>query len=85
MHAQLYPTLVIPMDCSPPGASVHGISWARILEWVTISVISKEDLALDQRPGLTTQASCVAKVLLQGKGREKASDIDIRRKWRVPH
>ena len=26
-----------PMDCSPPGFSVHGISQARILEWVAIS------------------------------------------------
>ena len=26
-----------PMDCSPAGSSVHGISEARILEWVTIS------------------------------------------------
>ena len=26
-----------PMDCSPPGSSVHGILQARILEWVTIS------------------------------------------------
>ena len=26
-----------PMDCSPPGSSVHGIFWARILEWVSIS------------------------------------------------
>ena len=26
-----------PMDCSPPGSSVHEISQARILEWVTIS------------------------------------------------
>ena len=25
------------MDCSPPGPSVHGISQARILEWVAIS------------------------------------------------
>ena len=24
------------MDCSPPGSSVHGISQARILEWVAI-------------------------------------------------
>ena len=23
-----------PMDCSPPGSSVHGILQARILEWV---------------------------------------------------
>ena len=25
-----------PMDCSPPGSSVHGISQTRILEWVAI-------------------------------------------------
>ena len=27
-------TLCNPMDCSPPGSSVHGIFQARILEWV---------------------------------------------------
>ena len=26
-------TLCNPMDCSPPGSSVHGIFQARILEW----------------------------------------------------
>ena len=31
------PTLCDPMDCSPLGFSVHGISQARILEWVAIS------------------------------------------------
>ena len=31
------PTLYDLMDCSPPGSSVHGISQARILEWVAIS------------------------------------------------
>ena len=25
-----------PIDCSPPGSSVHGISLARILEWIAI-------------------------------------------------
>ena len=30
-------TLCDPMDCSPPGSSVHGISQARILEQVAIS------------------------------------------------
>ena len=32
--AQLYPTLCDPMNGSPPGSSVHGISQARILQWV---------------------------------------------------
>ena len=35
--AQSHPTLCDPMDCSPPGSSVHGILQARILEWVAIS------------------------------------------------
>ena len=29
---------IYPMDCSPPGSSVHGILQARILEWVAILV-----------------------------------------------
>ena len=33
----LCPTLCDPMDCSPPGSSVHGILQARILEEVAIS------------------------------------------------
>ena len=33
---QLYPTLRNPMDCGPPGSSVHGILQARILEWLAI-------------------------------------------------
>ena len=35
--AQSRPTLCDPMNCSPPGPSVHGILQARILEWVAIS------------------------------------------------
>ena len=35
--AQLCPTLSNPMDCSPPGFSIHGIFQARVLEWVAIS------------------------------------------------
>ena len=30
-------TLCDPVDCSPPGSSVHGIHQARMLEWVAIS------------------------------------------------
>ena len=35
--AQLCLTHCDPMNCNPPGSSVHGISQARILEWVDIS------------------------------------------------
>ena len=34
---QSCPTLCDPMDCSPPGSSVHGILQARIPQWVSIS------------------------------------------------
>ena len=34
MHAQWRHTPCNPVDCGPPGSSVHGIHQARILEWV---------------------------------------------------
>ena len=33
----LCPTLHDPLDCSPPGSSIHGIFQARVLEWVVIA------------------------------------------------
>ena len=40
--SQSCPTLSDPMDCSPPGSSVHGIFQARVLEWgaIAFSVLS---------------------------------------------
>ena len=38
--AQSCSTLNNPMDCSPPGSSVHGIFRARVLEWVAIAFSS---------------------------------------------
>jgi len=35
--AQSCPTLSDPMDCSPPGSSVHGTFQARVLEWSAIA------------------------------------------------
>ena len=34
---QSRPTLRDPMDCSPPGSSVHGMLQARVLEWGAIA------------------------------------------------
>ena len=34
---QSCPTLCDPMDCIPPGSSVHGILQARMLEWAPVS------------------------------------------------
>ena len=35
--AQSCPTLSDPMDCSPPGSSIHRIFQARVLEWGAIA------------------------------------------------
>ena len=62
---QSYPTLCNPIDCSPPGSSVHGILQARILEWVAIpfstdlsslgielwSLVLQADSLLSELPG----------------------------------
>ena len=55
-RAYLCPTLCDPMDCSPPSSSVHGISQARILEWVAMSS-SRES----SRPRDRTRISCIGR------------------------
>ena len=59
VHAQSCPTLCNPMDCSPPGSSVLGISQARILEWVAISSLKGSSLPRDQ-----TYVSCIDRQIL---------------------
>ena len=53
--AQSYLTLCNPTDCSPPSSSVHGISQARILEWVAISLSRGSSWPRDR-----TCASCIS-------------------------
>ena len=59
LAAQLCLTLCDPMDCSPPGSSVHGILQARILEWVAIPFSRESSSPRDQ-----TQVSFIAGRLL---------------------
>ena len=40
---QSCPTLSNPMDCSPPGSSIHGTFQARVLEWGTIAFSNWSD------------------------------------------
>ena len=44
---------VTPIDCSPPGSSVHGILQARIPEWVVISFSRGSSRPRDQTASLT--------------------------------
>ena len=41
--AQSCPTLSDPMDCSPPGSSIHGSFQARVLEWGAIAFSDTEE------------------------------------------
>ena len=52
---QSCPTLCDPMDCSPPGSSVHGSLQARILVWVAMPSSRGSSQPRDQ-----THASCVS-------------------------
>ena len=52
---QSRPALCNPMDCSPPGFSVHGILQARILEWIAIPFSRGTSQPRDQ-----TLVSCIA-------------------------
>ena len=57
--AQLCLTLCDPKDYSPPGSSVHGISQARILEWVAMSFSRGSSQPRDQ-----TFFSCICREIL---------------------
>ena len=54
--AQSCPTPCDPMDCSPPGFSVHGVFQARILEWVAVYFSGGSSLPRDQ-----THVSCLSR------------------------
>ena len=58
---QSCPTLCNPMDCSPPGPSVHGISQTRILEWVAISFARVSSQPRDQTR--VSYVSCIGRPL----------------------
>ena len=51
----MYLTLCDPIDCSPPGSSIHGIFQAKILAWVVISYFRGSSQPRDR-----THVSCVS-------------------------
>ena len=53
--AQSCQALCGPLDCNPPGSSVHGILQARILEWVAMP-----SSRVSFQPRDHTQVSCIA-------------------------
>ena len=64
MVTKSYPTLCDPMDCSPPGSSVHRISQARILEWVAISFSKPTILQLKKKCETQTHLDLIEEKIL---------------------
>ena len=67
--AQSCPTLCDPVDCSPPGFSVHGILQARILEWVAFSFSRRSS-----QPRDWTQVSYIAGIRFNLWATREATD-----------
>ena len=53
------PTLCDPVDCGPPGSSIHGILQAGILEWAAISFPRGSSRPRDQIP--VSSVSCIGR------------------------
>ena len=67
------PDFYDPMDCSPPGSSIHGISQVRILEWVAISLTRGSS-----QPRDWTRIACNAgRFFTDGATREAQKSIEI--------
>ena len=66
------PTFCDPTDCSQPGSSVHGISQARIPEWVAIPFSSRSSRLRDQ-----TWAPCIASRFFTVSATRKAPNSNI--------
>ena len=58
------------MDCRRPGSSVHRISQARILEWVTISLSRGSSQPRDQTHGF-----CIGRQILYGSALRQVPHI----------
>ena len=78
---QSCPTLSDPMDCSPPGSSVHGIFQARVLEWVAIAFSERRTRRCKKKKlvilegelipyGLYSKKGQMFRILTKGNGRE---------------
>ena len=59
---QSYPTLCDPLDCNPPGSSVHGILQARILEWVAMP--SSQGSSWPRDGNCISYVSCIGRRVL---------------------
>ena len=72
-------TLCDPVDCSPPGSSVHGILQARILEWVAIPFSRGFSWPRDQ-----THISCLGRQILYHRATWEATYLVMQFRHSLP-
>ena len=58
-----------PMDCSPPGSSVHGILQARVLEWVAMPFSKGSSWCSDR-----SHVSCISRWILYHRATWEAQE-----------
>jgi len=75
-------SFVTPVDYSPQGSSVHGISLARILKWVAISFSRGSSGSRDQ-----THISCVGRQILyqSHQGSPVTASLENNKCFETPH
>ena len=74
--AQSCPALCNPIDCSPPGSSVHRIFQSRILEWVVMASSRGSSRPRDRTH--VSCISCISRWVLYHWATQEAQD------WHVP-
>ena len=70
---QSCPTLCNPTNCSPPAASVHGISQARILKQIAISFSRGISPTRGSNPGLLV--SCIGRRVLYHQRHHRGNNL----------
>ena len=73
-----------PMDCNPPGSSVHGILQARILEWVAISYSRISSQPRDRTRGSRGSCTAVSFFTAEPPGKPMTSQGDLKPEWEQP-
>ena len=73
-QVELYLTPCDPMDCSPPGSSVHGILQAIILEWVALPSSTGSSRPRDQTRLLCLLHYQADSLLLNHQGKQLSTN-----------
>ena len=82
MHAQSCLTLCDPVDCNPPGSSVHEIFQARILKWVAISCSGGSSQPRGQT--CISCVSCIGRQILYHCAKERFWGEEKKQTWKFP-